>query len=362
MLKLRDGLQISKLNISYFTLNSSDGVIPYLKLFFNKNKHLLEDIHTLKHLLVNKNSNIVLSLMDMKTIENNLLNYDVKHINEYNKELKKSVDKTRGFNVIIIDNNGETYKQHKKIVEKLYYNCNSVCSKILDKYVDTNKINVDSTKKISTYNNKYILKDDCFIQCNFQKISYDNFIYLVLKICNEYNLTKHEIIKMIKNNNNNEPYFWDELCNNRDSKILKLFELKNNLNRLRESSWICLSNNCCDEAVEILLNNKNRINWDSFSINSHPLAIELLKNNRDKINWIKLSTNKSSHAVDMVIKYLKDDSILHTYNNHEVIKWLSTNPLIFEYDYKKMYNTRWNEINKELVEYFNHPIRVKMNF
>ena len=44
-------------------------------------------------------------------------------------------------------------------------------------------------------------------------------------------------------------------------------------------------------AIDLLKNNKDKINWKLLSTN--PNAIDLLKNNKDKINWKLLAENPS---------------------------------------------------------------------
>jgi fido (protein-threonine AMPylation protein) len=81
--------------------------------------------------------------------------------------------------------------------------------------------------------------------------------------------------------------------------------------------------------IELLKNNKDKINWGSLSNNQ--AAIELLKekinnnnkNNDDEIDWIILSSNKNAIELIKLIELLK--------NNKDKINWgsLSKNSSIF---------------------------------
>ena len=80
--------------------------------------------------------------------------------------------------------------------------------------------------------------------------------------------------------------------------------------------WRNLSAN--PAAIELLRENRHKIDWRSLSANKNPAAIELLRENRDKIDWIILSGNPA--AIDLLRE------------NHENIDWieLSLNPAAIE--------------------------------
>ena len=82
--------------------------------------------------------------------------------------------------------------------------------------------------------------------------------------------------------------------------------------------WSRLSRNSSKDAIDILKNNRDKINWTFLSAN--PNARELLIDNLDKVNWNLLSMNKN--MLDILEK------------NKELICWdyFSKNSGIFEID------------------------------
>jgi len=105
-------------------------------------------------------------------------------------------------------------------------------------------------------------------------------------------------------------------------------------------------------AIELLLNNQDKIDWDSLSMN--PSAIQLLKANQGQIKWKWLSLNPNPEAMEL----LKE--------NQEKINWknLITNPAIFKvsYNYNKMKKARNNtSIIEGLARKTFKPIPLKNN-
>jgi len=132
---------------------------------------------------------------------------------------------------------------------------------------------------------------------------------------------------------------WYNLSTNKNPNAITL--IKNNLDKfgINEYRELCSNPN----AIELLKQNQEKINWDWLSEN--PNAIELLKQNPDKINWKMLSKNPNA------IEFLEQ-------NQHK-IDWfyLSYNPAIFTYDYEKIKKDN-EQLNKELIEYIWHPLRI----
>ena len=64
--------------------------------------------------------------------------------------------------------------------------------------------------------------------------------------------------------------------------------------------WRGISRNRCNYAIEMLRNNKEKINWDELSSNNNAGAVELLSANVKNINWIVLSGNCSDGAIDIL--------------------------------------------------------------
>jgi len=89
--------------------------------------------------------------------------------------------------------------------------------------------------------------------------------------------------------------------------------------------------------IEILNNNKDKIDWDILS--SNPSAIKILYENNDKINWYSFSKNPNA------IEYL--------FENKDKIKYkqLSHNPEIFIKNNKNNKNTKnKRKIDKDTPE------------
>ena len=73
----------------------------------------------------------------------------------------------------------------------------------------------------------------------------------------------------------------------------------------------------------------NEVNWHTLSKN--PNAIHILEKNLDKVDWHALSMNPNTiHILE---------------KNLDKVNWseLSGNPNIFDYDYKKIKNTLYND-------------------
>ena len=75
---------------------------------------------------------------------------------------------------------------------------------------------------------------------------------------------------------------------------LHLFEEPKYFNKI---NWYYLCGNSSDDAVRIILKNKDKIRWLSFSLNNHPDAILLLEENPEKIDWMMFSRNTSEDAI-----------------------------------------------------------------
>ena len=101
--------------------------------------------------------------------------------------------------------------------------------------------------------------------------------------------------------------------------------IEKNLDKV--SCWHALSGN--PNAIHILEKNLDKVSWNALSIN--PNAIHILEKNLDKVDWYGLSGNPN--AIHILEK------------NLDKVDWyvLSRNPNIFEYDYKEIKNTLFNE-------------------
>ena len=99
-----------------------------------------------------------------------------------------------------------------------------------------------------------------------------------------------------------EKYFkeldWNQLCSNSGAiEYIKRYYYKIN--------WNYLSENESDEALDMLLENKERINFSFLSSNSNNRAVQLLKLNIDKIDWDWIVSNKHPQAIEIIFNNLE---------------------------------------------------------
>ena len=110
-----------------------------------------------------------------------------------------------------------------------------------------------------------------------------------------------------------------------------------------------LQGNNSEAIIRILHSNELYFEITSywFHLSDKPDAIQLLEANQDEIDWDELSLNPNAiHLLEV---------------NQDEINWdeLSENPSIFTYDYEQMTKNKL-ELNRELIEWFWHPTRVRM--
>jgi len=86
-----------------------------------------------------------------------------------------------------------------------------------------------------------------------------------------------------------------------------------------------LSGNTSTWALDMLINNQDKIYWIGLTMNES--AMQLLEKNQNKINWPCLELNRSLYAIHLLEK-----------NQDKIEDWygLFQNSHIFKYDYKKM--------------------------
>lgn len=115
--------------------------------------------------------------------------------------------------------------------------------------------------------------------------------------------------------------------------------------------WFTFSSNSNPSAVKLLIENLDKINWSTFSSNTHPDAIRILEQNIHKADLQLLAGNVN--ALHVIINKSKD---IEWKNKNWKILWsgLSTNPNIFEYDYKSM-KSRCDIFAEELIKNRFHP-------
>jgi hypothetical protein len=131
---------------------------------------------------------------------------------------------------------------------------------------------------------------------------------------------------------------WNMLCLNNSNGAIQL--LMNNPNKI---NWHNLSKNNNEYAVDLLLENVIKIDWVSLCENTNDRALELLKQRPDKIYWGVLSANPAEIALDLIYKYFENNKIdilfwtaLSGNSNDRALDLLLNN-------YSKIY---WNNLSK----------------
>ena len=108
--------------------------------------------------------------------------------------------------------------------------------------------------------------------------------------------------------------------------------------------WFNLSANNCDKALDLLEQNKDKIDWKMLMrYNNNPRAIKLMEEHKDlKIDWFELCHNRNA------LNLFEKNTDKLTYNS------LSDNPLIFELN-KKYLKDHMDIIREELCIKVFHP-------
>ena len=140
------------------------------------------------------------------------------------------------------------------------------------------------------------------------------------------------------------------LAQNENPEAIQLLK-KNPYCISRASCYLAM--NPTDEAIQLLIENIDKItedSWSGLAINRNPKAIQLLKDNVDKLknNYQVLSHTKNPYIIDL----LKE--------NQHLIFWdvLSDNPNIFKLDYEQM-KKNFELLSKEIIEAACNPNRIK---
>ena len=131
---------------------------------------------------------------------------------------------------------------------------------------------------------------------------------------------------------------WDELSRNPNKKACKLL-LKN----MEKINWWLFSLNSSEWSVKILEKYPHRIYMNYFAIN--PFGIHLLNFSYYAEIYDFLSENPCEEAIQILQR------------NQNKIDWyrFSSNPEIFVYDYERMKKHFYGTYGKELVEKLYHP-------
>jgi hypothetical protein len=101
-----------------------------------------------------------------------------------------------------------------------------------------------------------------------------------------------------------------------------------------EEDWTCLSFNTHPRAMEVLRQHPDRIAWPHLSAN--PAAIDILVENMDRINWNRLNRNTNPRAIELLAK------------NPARIEWhaLSHNRAAVAYLEQNLEHVRWDQLSQ----------------
>lgn len=181
-----------------------------------------------------------------------------------------------------------------------------------------------------------------FLKKNKNKINYSYLIYNdnAFELIKEYIETNYERMKSL-NIIDKTPYFKtyiQSLCENKNEHLIQ-YLYKNYFECL---CWEKLNTN--PGAIDILLENMDKIKINYLSYNPHPKAQEIVKKNPRKIDWQAFSIHVTDYAF-----IVENNPILHEYF------W--ANPLIF--DYKTISKYYMDIIKEELMMKVFHPSKIE---
>lgn len=181
------------------------------------------------------------------------------------------------------------------------------------------------------------------------------------------------------------PYYinWKTILENPNPKAVEIIE--KNLDKIYEDDWNILSGNPAAVHIFEKPEHLNKLfDWSYLCKNPNPKAIDIIVNNWDKIDWFAFSQNPSAiHIILQLLQEQKDYTVRSIKNikikkkiNHEqnhniyrsIYKYyddfykidylsLSKNPAIFELDYQGL-KERCDIYRKELIEKTMHPSRM----
>ena len=172
-------------------------------------------------------------------------------------------------------------------------------------------------------------------------------------------------INLIQETNINY-YNWSSLSKN--PKAIPIL-----LKHINYIDWTRLCMNPCKEAIDLLMQNPDKIDWLQFS--SNPYAIDILRQNPDKINYWGLCWNH--YAIDLIEVHMARKDIVPVISwlglsqnrnaihilekNQHKIDWLqfSLNSAIFQSNYKRLTVERMNILREELMQKTLHPSKIQ---
>jgi hypothetical protein len=136
----------------------------------------------------------------------------------------------------------------------------------------------------------------------------------------------------------NKMRYIPDLCYNRNEELIQYLYK----NYSKYINWSNLSTN--PAAMDILLQNMDKINYRRMSENTHPKAQELMKKNPWSIDWSIFGKHINDYA--FILKH-----------NPPLREWFWANPIIF--DYKAISKYYMDKVKEELIENSLHPNRIQ---
>jgi hypothetical protein len=231
--------------------------------------------------------------------------------------------------------------QHKKHFNDINWSLlsrNPAAIEILEK-----KLNEINWIELSTNSNAYNLIKNNQKKINWEELSYYNNNFKIIQLLKKHNedlywsalsrLNDDRALLLLQNNKNKID--WDEFSSNPHPKAVSLL-LKNP----KKIDFSNLSLNSNEQIISYLEKNTDKIYWENLCRNHHPKAIELIIKNPEKPrNWFDLS--KNPYALEL----LKN-------NKNKINKTaFATNPAIFEeYDPLKTTSSPKRKVKSQTIK------------
>jgi hypothetical protein len=168
----------------------------------------------------------------------------------------------------------------------------------------------------------------------FLKENYDNIDWKILS-----DNTNTKAIKLLDEMEirNSEHLDWNSIFGNKSAENIIVNRVFKNPRRHYEIRWATLARNTNERVIKIL---KWKLGWDPdniswFELSANPSAIQILLDNPDKIVWSKFSHNtkiNDPRAIKLLKKKIEEEKGVVKVSGGNYLDWsiLSANPSIFE--------------------------------
>lgn len=414
MYKIADWIDVKKLNTTELLLRNKHPIVNELILYYleipskvnldiidyrsnhKRNKHTIRSIYY-TYILIKKNDYQIFDYLIKTRVLDDIFHYDTsifhnngyfaldfleKHpekikwfrlSSNYNSDIIGVFERTKNKIEAEIKNNIDIMRNKKKI--KIMNNNLNAKKNKNNGY--TNNVNLILQREV--YENKKI--ENRIINSVYKKYGINNMNKLKLSLpCLARNYDDKVVDYIFKNMTPEHlevPDMCTSLSLNKNTKIVQFL-----LDNRQYINWSKFSSNENDKAIEILKINRHKIDWSQLSKNTNDKAMELLEENPNNIDWYYLSSNPSDKALDLLEKYQEKtistnmflslckntnprimkilEKNIKLLNEDICIQHISTNPNIFVYDYKFIYNKMWKEngIGQDLMKYFCNPLKL----